>query len=318
MRRSPERDQRGAIIDSLAPSALFKSAAGEAAYMKAYEETLSLWDVPYTSSFVDTEFGRTHVLQAGPASAPALVLLHGFGFGAGMWYPNVKAWSANHRVIAVDVVGEFNRTITSRSLGAKQHYVEWLSQVLDGLDVREAVFVGHSNGGWHALNFAIRRPEKVAGLALLAPAASFLNFSWQFPVRLITINVIRTRQTIIEFFGKWMLAKGNEIEPHLFEQFYQGIMHFGWKHKIVRPSRFSREELAAVSAPGLFLVGDQEVIYSTEKAVRKVRELRPDFEVDVIPGAGHGLSVEQPEIVNARVLEFLRTLNLAASDSATL
>jgi pimeloyl-ACP methyl ester carboxylesterase len=287
-------------------TALFRTPEGEAEFMAAYDATLSLWDVAYDSSYVSTDFGETHVLSAGPVGAPPLVLLHGFGFSAGMWYPNVAAWSAGHRVFALDVPGEFNRTRTAKSIRRGSDYADWLAEVLDRLGLDTAIVIGHSSGGWQALNLAMCKPERVTAIVALAPAAAFVRFSWQFPVRLVAINLVRTRRMIIDFFAGWMLAPGNSIDPSLFEQFYLGIKHFGWRHGIVPPSRFPAERLRGITAPGLFVVGDSEVIYSPKRALGRVRELTPQFETAVVVGAGHGLSVEQPTAVNSLVLDFVR------------
>jgi pimeloyl-ACP methyl ester carboxylesterase len=273
--------------------------------MAAYDATLALWDVEYESSYVATEFGETHVLSAGPPNADPLVLLHGFGFSAAMWYPNIAAWSANHRVVALDVPGEFNRTRTAKSIRRGTDYADWLEQVLDQLGLATAIVIGHSSGGWQALSFAMCKPERMTALVALAPAAAFVRFSWQFPVRLIAINLFRTRRMIVDFFAGWMLAPGNSIDPSLFEQFYLGIMHFGWRHGIVPPSRFAAQQLRGITTPGLFVVGDSEVIYSPRRALSRVRTLTPHFETAMVSRAGHGLSVEQPAIVNALVLDFV-------------
>jgi pimeloyl-ACP methyl ester carboxylesterase len=246
------------------------------------------------------------VLSAGPVDAQPLILLHGFGFSAAMWYPNAAAWSVDHRVIALDVPGEFNRTRTTKSLRRGSDYADWLEEVLDRLGLDTAIVVGHSSGGWQALNFAMCKPERITAIVALAPAAAFVRFSWQFPVRLVAINLFRTRRMIIDFFAGWMLAPGNSIDPGLFEQFYLGIMHFAWRHGIVPPSRFPAKRLRGITAPGLFVVGDSEVIYSPKRALRRVRKLTPHFEAAEVVGAGHGLSVERPAVVNSLVLDFVR------------
>ncbi|MGG4035504.1 hypothetical protein ABEV74_17585, partial [Paenibacillus cisolokensis] len=71
-------------------TAMFKSRELEQNYMEAYAKTLSLWPVPYESLYVDTEYGKTHVIASGPNTGEPLVLLNGFGFSATMWYPNIE------------------------------------------------------------------------------------------------------------------------------------------------------------------------------------------------------------------------------------
>jgi len=59
--------------------------------------------------------------------------------------------------------------------------------------------------------------------------------------------------------------------------------------------------------PTLFLVGENEKIYSAKKAVQRLNEVAPQIETEVIPNAGHDLTIVQAEMVNRKVLEFLKT-----------
>ena len=54
------------------------------------------------------------------------------------------------------------------------------------------------------------------------------------------------------------------------------------------------------------MLGEREVIYAPQTALARARNLLPDIEADIISGAGHALNFDQPEIVNQRILEFLK------------
>jgi pimeloyl-ACP methyl ester carboxylesterase len=56
----------------------------------------------------------------------------------------------------------------------------------------------------------------------------------------------------------------------------------------------------------LFLAGEHEVIYSAEKAIRRLKRVAPQVTAEIIPAAGHDLTVAQPAMVNQRILEFLK------------
>lgn len=289
----------------IASESSFRTAEGEAAFHKAYDHSLSHWDVQYESLYVETSFGDTHVFIAGPEDGKPLILFHGFGFSSTMWYPNLKVLTQKHRVYAIDVLGEFNRSRTTQSFLQREDYINWINQVLDKLAITKAVFIGHSNGGWHILNYASLDKSRVEGLILLAPAASFIPFSIQFPIRLIIASVFRTRKLVIDFLGRWFVGKGNHVEESLFEQFYQGLIHFGWKHKFLRPSVLPEQELAKLDMPILFLVGTKEVIYNYEKALSKAKKVIPHMDQVKIENAGHALNIEKADEVNQYILRFL-------------
>jgi pimeloyl-ACP methyl ester carboxylesterase len=289
--------------------AMFKSRQLEQNYMEAYDNTLSLWPVPYQSLYINTQHGNTHVVVSGPAAGEPVVLLNGFGFSSTMWYPNIEALSSRYRVYAVDVIGEFNRSVTKSHFREKQDYVNWLTALLDQCNIDQASFIGHSNGGWHALNFAIHAQHRVTKIALLAPAASFTPFAKQFGLRLLAANLIRTRSAIIDFCAKWFVNKVNHamVSDSLFEQFYHGIIGFGWKHKILIPSVFSDEDLKLIKVPALLAIGDKEVIYKPKRVFARAQQLIPHIQLSSIQGAGHALSLEKSAYVNNLLLDFLHS-----------
>jgi pimeloyl-ACP methyl ester carboxylesterase len=65
------------------------------------------------------------------------------------------------------------------------------------------------------------------------------------------------------------------------------------------------EELQSISVPTFYLVGENEVLYSAQKAVQRLDEVAPQIGTEVITKAGHDLTVVQAEMVNQKALKFL-------------
>jgi len=63
--------------------------------------------------------------------------------------------------------------------------------------------------------------------------------------------------------------------------------------------------LKQVDLPVLLLIGAGEKIYNHQKVIERAHRLIPDLTAEIISDAGHLLVIDQPEIINARVLEFL-------------
>jgi pimeloyl-ACP methyl ester carboxylesterase len=70
-------------------------------------------------------------------------------------------------------------------------------------------------------------------------------------------------------------------------------------------SSFSTEKLGTPSLPVLLLVGEREIMYSTQAAQKRARQIIPGIQAEIDPKAGHMLNGDQPEIVPRRILEFL-------------
>jgi len=71
------------------------------------------------------------------------------------------------------------------------------------------------------------------------------------------------------------------------------------------PTVYTDAELKQVDLPALLLIGAGEKIYNHQKVIERAQRLIPDLTAEIIPDAGHLLIMDQPEIINSRILEFL-------------
>jgi len=292
----------------------FRTPEGEARYIDAYNATLALWPVPFDSQEVNTRCGLTHIIVSGPTGAPPLLLLHGMNLSATMWFPNVADLAHRYRVYAVDTIGSASKSVASQPLKNRADLADWLDDVCDGLGIACTHILGHSHGGWIALNYAMSAPARVKRLILLAPAGALVPLAMQFYVRGIPTLLFPVRPLITSFM-RWMTAEGFVVKEPFVEQFVLGAKNF--KSQIrVPPSVFTDAELRKITAPTLLLLGAQEVIYDPRAAAKRARGLVPNIKVEIIPNSSHGLPMEQPRLVNERVLTFLSSEGDWASQAA--
>jgi pimeloyl-ACP methyl ester carboxylesterase len=271
---------------------------------------LESWAEPYNELWVPTTFGETHVIASGPAGAPPVVLLHGFGVSAAMWAPNVKPLSESHRVYAVDCLGQPGLSTQTKPFTARAGYTAWLVELFDALHLERAAVVGLSYGGWLAASLALEAPARVAQLVLLAPAATLLPLRRRFFLMCLPMVVFPTRATANFSFG-W-LAQGYRWDRAMGEPMILGMIHWKWPTASVYPAVFSDDELRALDVPALVLIGDREVIYAPRPALERARRLMPRVEAELVPGGCHLLSGNPAGWVNARLLRFLESERVRA------
>ncbi|HEY9263151.1 MAG TPA: alpha/beta fold hydrolase, partial [Mycobacterium sp.] len=137
---------------------VFRSDSGKRKLDERYHAYLRGWEVTAEHRLIPTRHGQTFVVACGVDEAPPAVLLHGAGTNSTIWFADAALWSRTRRVYLVDVIGEPGLSAPSRPPLASDAYAGWLDDVLDGLGVARAAFVGASLGGWLATDFAIRRP----------------------------------------------------------------------------------------------------------------------------------------------------------------
>ncbi|NRS48084.1 alpha/beta fold hydrolase [Brevibacillus sp. HB2.2] len=275
-------------------------------YFQTYEESLTLWPVPYEAFYVSTRFGQTHIIASGPKDAPPLVLLHGALFSSTMWYPNMADWSRKYRTYAIDIMGDKNKSVPEDLNGTRAGYAEWLLDVFDNLGIKKANIVGLSLGGLHVMNFVLRAAERVEKAVLLSPAETFVSFHPDFYKYALGLALPNG----VENFLKWMMGDRYVLHPNFAKQFHAGVM---WEDELRNPKPkadgfpyvFTDDELKSVKVPILLLLSEQEVIYDPQSALHRASSFVPGIEAEIVKNAGHVLSMEQPAYVNGRVLRFL-------------
>ena len=287
-----------------ASTSLFKSPEGEARYYAAYDRALALWDVPYECLLVATHFGPTHVVASGPRAAPPLILLHAMAISSTMWYPNIAELSRDFRTFAVDVMGDAGKSVPTIRPKNRCEYARWLLDVCNELHVEQADVAGLSYGGFLTLNFALQAPDRVNRIVLLAPAGCFVRFRLAFWLRMASVMFLPPRAAFKSLIPR-ISARKDAAESPVFEQMFVNLL-FGRAHLGVWPRVFTDEELRRLSVPTLLLIGDREVIYDPQAAIRRATRLIPRIEAEIIPNANHFLTFDQSVSVDARVLSFLK------------
>jgi pimeloyl-ACP methyl ester carboxylesterase len=138
----------------------------------------------YRSELVEAPVfgGQVYVLEAGPADAEAVVLVHGLGdSGSRDWYPILPALAARYHVVTFDLPG-FGRSTHAHELYSPEGYAEFI-HALVGQRVHGAFnLVGHSMGGAISLFYAGRFPGDVKRLVLIDAAGilhrkAYVNFA---------------------------------------------------------------------------------------------------------------------------------------------
>ena len=278
---------------------VFRSAAGKKLVHDRYRSILQEWPTAHQELRMPTCQGETFVLSCGPQQAPPIVLLHGGATTSAMWLRSLGAWSQHFRVHAVDLIGEPGFSAPSRPPWASDAHARWLDDVWSALALTRASVVGASQGGWVALDFAIRRPAKVQSLALLAPAGiGRVRPGFVFRVApLLMLGAWGRRRALDLTMG---LPPGKmTAEGAAFIGFFELVM----AHFVYRTAPFpifTDAMLRTLTLPVLAVVGGKDVVFRSEETRRRLQTCVPQSRVHYLPAAGHGLTDQ-----TAPILEFL-------------
>lgn len=284
----------------------WRSREGKAAYDRAYDAAMTGLP-PREQVDVTTDYGIVRVYRFGPAGTQGaheaqeapIVLLPGWGSGVPMWTENLPGLRSGGRTVyAFDALGDAGRSVQTLPLTSPQAQADWIAQTLGGLGVDRAHVVGHSFGGWSATNLAIHHPERVATLSLLDPVQTFSDLPWQMYVKSIPAALPLLPQS---WRDRALADIGGSDEPIDKGDPVVAMIDAGTQHYVSKrsfPQRPTREQLRALRMPVYAaMAGDSVMTADPADAAARARELVPDLQIGVWPGASHSLPMEQPERV---------------------
>ncbi|MFV0495134.1 alpha/beta fold hydrolase [Mycobacterium sp.] len=283
--------------------------------------------------YVDLGAGVTiHVADAGPADGPAVMLVHGFPQNWWEWHKLIPPLVADgFRVLCPDLRGAGWSSAPASSY-LKTDMADDLAGVLDHLGVPTVELVAHDWGGPVAFIMMLRHPEKVTGFFGVNTAAPFAKrdvgslinlwrFWYQIPLALPVIGpriIGEPNSRFVRFLMSWV--GGGYTPPADDVAMYSDCMNLPghaeagsrWYRTFqlremlswVRGEYGSDKPGGRVDVPVRWLTGIDDPVM-TAGATDGYEEHISDFKVELVPGVGHWIVDQRPELVLDRLRAFL-------------
>lgn len=221
-------------------------------------------------------------------SGPAVVLLHGGGSSAANQAGRIPVFAEHFRVIAVDSRGHGHTANPTAGL-SYETMAEDVALLLQELGIERASFFGASDGANVAFELALRRPELVAGLALSGlvhrrTPAYHQGLDELFGTLVSETDLDRFAQRHPDF-----IAAIQPLHAHQGADRWRQLLLELWP-MLMDPFRgasgYPVEDLRAMRAPTLLLIGDRDEFLPVEEILSLFR-LLPDARLRVEPNLGH-------------------------------
>jgi len=282
----------------------FKNPASRERYFEAYETAMALCPTPNAVHDVTTRFGTTRVYRFGQGDAPPIVLLPAISGTSACWAPLLPALAARHPVYTVDTLGEPGASVQTAPLTDTADEVSWLDEVLERLELTGIHLVGGSAGGWHATNYAIHRPDRLASVTLLEATSVTAGYAKAFLWYGLPAAVLN-RDWLWRRFMRW--AAGEDVlDRPAVRLILAGIQAF--KASGIPPQTCpADDDLRSIRVPMLAVFGKLAVVQDSAAAAARLQGLLPHAEVELWPASGHGLYLDESDVdrITTRVLSFV-------------
>lgn len=267
---------------------------------------------------------RVHYRDEGPAEAPVLVLLHGYGDAYATWEGWAAALRAGHRVISLDLPGHGLTAAPAGTQIDREAQARLVLRVAEALKLPRFVLAGNSMGGGVAWQAALLAPQALRGLVLVdaagwpmpatTPSLAFriLAHPWGRAVLARIDNRPLIRQALRAQVGDPALITDELVDRWALYQRYPGHRPILMSIAPGAQAPVTAERLAGLQLPTLVLHGEIDPILPLEHS-RRFAAAIAGAELIVYPGIGHLPQREIPARSAADVAAFVARLPAPAA-----
>ncbi|MFZ5271329.1 alpha/beta fold hydrolase [Enterobacter asburiae] len=277
-------------------------------------------------AFVTTKDGvNIYYKDWGPKEAQPIVFHHGWPLSADDWDNQMLFFLAEgYRVIAIDRRGHGRSDQVSEGHDM-DHYAADASAVVESLDLRNAVHVGHSTGGGQVARYVAQygQPQGRVAKAVLVSAVPPLMVKTDS-------NPGGTPIEVFDGFRKALAANRAQFYLDVASgPFYgfnrdgavvsQGTIQNWWRQGMIGSAKahyegikaFSEtdqtEDLKTITVPVLVLQGDDDQVVPYKNAALLQDKLLANSVLKIYPGFPHGMHTTHADTINADILAFIRS-----------
>jgi 3-oxoadipate enol-lactonase len=255
-----------------------------------------------------------HYTETGNLKAPSIVFVHAFPMNEKMWDAQVEALKKNYRVLTIDIRG-FGKSKPTHPY-TLEFVVDDIIALLDHLKIEKTVLCGLSMGGFVGLRAAQRNPERFNGI-VLANTKSEPDLDSSKMGRYKGIKLIEEKGLSVfvdEFITKSLAQSTVGNQSPVFIK----AKEIALRNKIsgveagllaLTSRTDTTPDLDKIKIPTLILHGELDTVIPMASA-KALNEKIPGSKFYVIPKAGHLSNLDKPDEFNAKLLEFLKRLNL--------
>lgn len=289
-------------------ASIYKSEHGEKIVKDFYDRQLENLDIDYEDMYIDTRFGKTHVLKTGNPNGRPILSFHGGNSTAPYSLKRNLNLAKDYLIFAPDTIGHPGKSAQTVLSPNTLEYGEWASDIIESLGYKQIICMGESFGGGILAKLMCVSPERISKAVLVVPSGisntstAKILFSMGIPmvVYILTKDKAWLHRAIIP-----MAINKESIDNDTMEMVRTTFDHV--KVKAGMPSNVKTGDMKGYKAPTLLLAGEKDVLFPGEKLIDRAKEIIPNLEAHLLKDCGHMyfLSHEVNEYVDSKIVEFL-------------
>lgn len=239
---------------------------------KFYDEELKSLNVKYEESYINTSYGKSHILIVGDQKKQKIFTLHG---GNGINPLNIRIFEPlleNYCIIAPDVIGMPGKSSPYRTLNSNSDdYGLWITEILDKLHIESIMFVVSSYSSAMMLSLAKIHPERISKAVLLVPSGithgPLIPIISRMTIPFVKYYIHPTAKSL-DGIMETMITSGDDVWRRFLH-----LMMSGYKMELRPPREYKPKELSAFDAPIFIAASSNDVFFPANKVFTEADKL---------------------------------------------
>lgn len=282
---------------------IYNTPQGKQKILALYDEQLSRLKTSFYDIYLDTSFGKTHLIETGnPAGLPLLVF-HGGNATSAYNLLACRFLFDPFHIYAVDTIGHPGKSAETTLSPNNDDYGKWASEVITNLGFQKIRCFGGSFGAGILAKTMCVAPEKIEKAVLYVPSgiknAPAVNLiSMALPMMLYWVT--HQQKWLIKTLLPMAVTEDN-IDPDAFETAKCSIDNA--KVKAGMPSNVAVNDMQKCLAPTLVLAGEKDCMFPAARVIPQAEKMIPHCETYLLKGRGHMHSLTESE--KRMIVQFL-------------
>lgn len=277
-------------------STIYKSKEGKEQILKFYEQYLKQFNLPIDREYVDTRFGKTHVLKMGKPDGKPLFIFQGGNCINPMTLSWFRGLLNEYMVYAPDTLGHPGYSDEVRISATDQSFAHWIEDLMTHFQIERCAFIGPSYGAGIILRLAAFLPEKIQCAVLVAPAGISLGSKAKMIKEILLPLLFYKMNGSAKSLKKIANTMSHNSMSAMDESIIGSIFRYVSLEQEM-PKLTTVQEMKNYKSPTLVITGTEDVFFPENKISQKAAGLFHDqlelkkYNMGHFPSDEHLLSV---------------------------
>ncbi len=265
---------------------IYKSAESKKIIQNLYDKKLKSLGFPLEEIDVQTSFGRTRVIKTGNEQGKKIILFHGIHAGAPLTLETVKELRKKYQLFAIDTIGQATKSDETILNIKDESFATWADEVLEGLAIEQANFIGISYGAFILQKLVQYKPTKIEKCIFIVPSGLANGAFWPSFTKL-TLPLIQFQLTkkdaALRNFIKPFVPKDDQ---YMFD--FQKAILLGLHMDLRRPTLLEPSKVQHFKNPVYMIVAENDIFFPADKTIKRAKSAFKNLkEIHTLKNAKH-------------------------------